>query len=110
MDPLEAWALMDELTSHDSTYDIPLNVPNKTRGIYEVSDEVERDVRAQYQADEANRLKKQVSSLKACQLCQSSTHIASSCPNMKHVQAIGGYTEEKVHFSKDVYRNPNTSY
>ena len=70
---------------------------------------MDRDVRAQYQADEANRWKKQVSSLKACQLCQSSTHTASSCPNMNQ-QAIEGYTEEEVHFSKDVYRNPNTSY
>ena len=58
MDLLEAWALMDELTSHDSTYDIPVNLPNKTRGMYEVSNEVDRDVRAQFQADEANRLKK----------------------------------------------------
>ena len=61
MDPLEAWALMDELTSHESTYDIWTNLPNKTRGLYEVSDEVERDVRAQFQVDEANHLKKQIS-------------------------------------------------
>ena len=48
MDPTKAWALMDELTSHDSTYDILLNIPNKTRGLYEVFDKVDKDVRTQY--------------------------------------------------------------
>ena len=63
MDPLEALALMDELMSHDSTYDIPANLLSKIKGLYEVSNEVDREVRAQFQVDEANGLKKQVCSL-----------------------------------------------
>ena len=53
MDPLEAWAQMDEVTIHESTYDLLANSCSKTRGLYEVPPEVDKDVRAQYQADEA---------------------------------------------------------
>ena len=46
MDPMEAWTLMDELTINESTYDTPTKLPSKTRGLNEVFDEVDRDVRA----------------------------------------------------------------
>ena len=70
---------------------------------------MDRDVRAQCQADEASRLKKQVSSLQACQLCQSTTHIVASCLNLKQVHAAEG-SEGEVRYTKDVYRNPNPTY
>ena len=101
---------MDEVTTHESTYDLPANPLGKTRGLYEVSSEVDRDVRAQYQSDEANHLKKQVSSLKACQLCQSTAHTAASCPNMSQVQAAQEYTDGEARYVKDAYRNPNPAY
>ena len=78
MDPEVAWKTLDEITDFDATYD-----PRKpTRGLYEISPEVDKDVRAQFQNDEAHRLKKLVSSLKACQLCHSMDHTASACTKM----------------------------
>ena len=57
---------MNEVTIHESTYNLSINSHSKKRGLYEVPVEVDKDVRAQYQADEVNHLKKQVGSLKAC--------------------------------------------
>ena len=112
MDPQVAWEQLDKVTNYDTLYDPPTTTTSQGlgRGLYQIPTEVDKDVRAQYQADEANRLKRQVSSLKACQLCQSSSHIASSCPNMHQVHAAEGYLTEEVNFTKDVYRNPNSSY
>ena len=110
MDPLEAWAQLDEVTSHESTYDLHANPRGIARGLYEVSSEVDRDVKVQYQADEANRLKKQVSSLKACQLCQSNTHTTVACPNMNQVHAAQEFADQEARYMKDAYRNPNQAY
>ena len=62
MDPTAAWELIDKLTNYDAMYEVPFNVPVSGRGLYEVSPEVDSEVRAQVHADETNRLKKQVTS------------------------------------------------
>ena len=95
MDPTEAWALLDKLTNYDTMYEIPFNTPVSGRGLYEVSPEVDSEVRAHVLADETNRLKRQVSSLKACQLCQSMNHTASACTNSKQVLAAESYRIER---------------
>ena len=78
MDLDEVWRILDEITDFDATYG-----PLKTkRDLYEVSPEVDKDVRAQFQDNESNRLKRLVSSLKACQLCRSMDHSAFACTNM----------------------------
>ena len=85
MDPEVAWRTLDEIMDFDATYD-----PRKpTRDLYEISPKVGKDVRAQFQDEDANCLKKLVSSLKACQLCHSMDHIASACTNVNQVQASG---------------------
>ena len=44
MPPKQAWAILEEITEFDSTYD-----PQKTRrGLYVVSDEVDKYVHAQF--------------------------------------------------------------
>ena len=106
MDPLEAWAQLDEVTSHELTYDLPANPRGKARGLYEVSAEVDKDVRAQYQADEANRLKKQVSSLKACQLCQSPAHTVVACPNMNQVHAAQEFADQEARLHEGCLSEP----
>ena len=98
------------MTIHESTYDLPANLRNKTKGLYEVYAEVDRDVKEQFQVDEANRLKKQVSSLRSCQLCQSTTYIVVACPNMNQVHAAQEYTDQEARYMKDAYRNPNPAY
>ena len=105
MDPEEAWRTLDEITNFDATYD-----PKKTkRGLYQISPEVDKDVRAQFQDNEVNRLKKLVSSLKAFQLCHSMDHSASSCTNMNQVRVAERYVEEEAKYARDA-RNPNQSY
>ena len=105
MDPDEAWRTLDEITDFDATYD-----PHKTkRGLYEVYPKVDKDDRAQFQDDEANRLKRLVSSLKTCQLCHSIDHSTSTCPNMNQVKVTEGYVEEEARYNRDA-RNPNQPY
>ena len=74
-----------------------------------IPNEVDKDVRAQFQDDEANRLKKLVSSLKSCQLCHSSDHTADLCTNMNQVRVAERCVNEDVFYTKDVYRNPSGS-
>ncbi len=93
MDPTEAWALIDKLTSYDAMYEIPFSTP----------------IAGQAQADETNRLREQVSSLKACQLCNSMNHTASFCTNMKQVLAAESYQHEEVRYARDAYPT-NRSY
>ena len=57
MDPTAAWELIDKLTNYDAMYEVPFNVPVSGRGLYEVSPEVDSEVRAQVHADETNRLR-----------------------------------------------------
>ena len=66
-------------------------------------------MRAQFQNDEANRLKKQVSSLMSYQLCHSSDHTADMCTNMNQVRVAERCVNEDVFYTKDVYRNPSGS-
>ena len=62
MPPKDAWVEIDEITEFDSTYG-----PQRTkRGLFVINDEVDKELRAQFQNNEANRLKKLVSSLKSC--------------------------------------------
>ena len=103
--PKDAWMVLDEITDFDSTYD-----PEKPRrGFYVIPNEVDKDVRAQFQHDEANRLKKIISSLKSCQLCHSSDHTADLCTNVNQVRVTERLVDEDMFYTKDVYRNPSSS-
>ena len=84
MDPNDAFALIDKLTTYDAMYEAPLSHNSNTgvRGLYEIPKEVDREVRAQFQHDEANKMKKQLQGLKACQLCHLPNHTAETCPNL----------------------------
>ena len=55
-------------------------------------------------------MQKLATSLKACQLCHSMDHTTSFCSTMNKVQAVESYVEEEAKFTKDVQKNPNTSY
>ena len=66
MEPAEAWQMLDEVTGFDRTFGP--RVPQKG-GLYEIPKEIDRDVRAQFQQDEANRNRKLIQSLKGCQIC-----------------------------------------
>ena len=106
MDPEEAWEMLDEVTNFDASY-----APRKRKGgLYEVSPEVNRDVRAQFQQDEANKMKRLVQSLKACQLCHSPDHSALEYTNAKQVHAAEGYTREDANYYRDTGRNMNQRY
>ena len=108
-DPTDAFELIEKLTNYEAMYETPFNVPNVGgRGLYEVSAEVDSEVRAQVHADETNRLKKQVSSLKACQLCQNTSHTAANCPNLKQVMAAEGMRVEEASYVANGYRGSNT--
>ena len=63
-------------------------------------------MRAQFQDDEANRLKKMVSSLKSCQLCHASDHTADVCANVHQVRVAKRCVNEDMFYTKDEYRNP----
>ena len=57
MDPQVAWEQLDKVTNYDTLYDPPTTTTSQgpVRGLYQIPTEVDKDVRAQYQADEANR-------------------------------------------------------
>ena len=74
MSPAEAWAQLDRITNYDAIFDEANEAPEVQRKFYVPNQEVDKDVRLQWQADEANRINrmaKQVNSLKACKLCHS---------------------------------------
>ena len=110
MDPREAWALMDKLTNYDAMYDIPFNASSSGRGLYEVSPEVDLEVRAQAKADETNKLKRQLDSLKACQICHLKDHTASSCPNREQFNVAEGYMAEEAKYFQRPYPPKYNSY
>jgi Retrotransposon gag protein len=105
MDPADAFALIDKLTTYDAMYEAPMMHSNVGgRGLYEVSKEVDKEVRAQFQQDEANKLKRQLQNFKACQLCHLTTHTAENCPNLKQYIAGVSANEEEVNFGSEDYR------
>ena len=75
MDPKEAWDELDELTSFEARYSSGRNEAReaapKARGLYELPKGIDRDVRAQYYQDEANKNKKLIQSLRACHIFHS---------------------------------------
>ena len=103
--PKDAWVKLDEITEFDSTYD-----PAKPRrGLYVVPDEVDQDIRAQFQNDEANRLKKIVSSLSSCQLCHANNHIVDLYTNVSQVRVAERRVDEEMFYTNGVYRNSSGS-
>ena len=68
---------------------------------------MDRDVRAQFQQDEANKMKRLVQSLKACQLCHSPDHAAPDCT--KRAKAAESYASEEVNYYNSG-RNYNPRY
>ena len=105
MFPKDAWVKVDEITEFDSTYD-----PAKPRkGLYMVPDEVDQDVRAQFQNDEANRLKKIISSLSSCKLCHANNHTADLCTNVSQVRVAERRVDEEMFYTNGVYRNSSGS-
>ena len=82
----------------------------KKRGLYEIRKDVDKDVRAQFQQDEANKMKKLVQSLKACQICHAQGHSAPDCTNMKQVRAAEGYEEDEVNYYRESNMNPPQRY
>ena len=117
MDPKEAWALIDKLTNYDAMYEIPFNASVSGRGLYEVSPDVDLEVRAQARADETNRLRRQLDSLKAnedslkaCQICHSKAHTASSCTNREQFNAAESYMTEEARYVQRPYPPRNGPY
>ena len=99
MDPSDAFALVDKLTTYDAMYEVPMVHSNVGgRGLYEITKEVDKEVRAQVQHDEANRMKKQLNVLRACQLCHLTNHTAENCPNLKQYMAGVSASEEEVNY------------
>ena len=95
MDPDKAWELLDEITTFDAQY--CTSSVEKKRGLYEIPKEIDRDVRAQFQQDEATKMRKLVQSLKACQICHSQDHSASECSHSQQVNKAEGYISEPLH-------------
>ena len=110
MDPSDAWALIDKLTNYDAMYEIPFNAPVSGRGLYEVSPDVDLEVREQARADETNKLRKQVNSLQACQICHSMNHTASSCTNVNQVNAAESYMTEEANYVNRPYPPRNVPF
>ena len=73
MEPKEAWEQLEEITTFDAQFTSRaverVDRVERKRGLYEIPKEIDRDVRAQFQQDEANKTKRLIQSLKACQLC-----------------------------------------
>ena len=87
MEPKDAWELLDEITTFDAQFTPRaverVDMTEKRRGLYEIPKEIDRDVRAQYQQDEANKTKRLIQSLKACQICHNQGHSAPECTNSR---------------------------
>ena len=111
MDPAEAWEQLDEITTFDAQF-TPRAVERvekveKKRGLYEIPKEIDRDVRAQFQQDEANKTKRLIQALKACQICHNQGHSAPECTNSKQAKAAETYEEEEVNYYREGYQPPN---
>jgi len=110
MEPKEAFALLDKLTNYDAMYETPYHTPSSSRGLYEVSPEVDLEVRAQAKADETNKLKRQLDQLKACQICHLKDHNASTCPNREQFNAAESYMAEEAKYFQRSYPPRNNAY
>ena len=88
-DPTEAFELIDKLTNYDALYEVPFHAPVPCVSVCAVTSVPLEEVA---HVEENKELRKEVSSLKACQLCQCSDHVASLCPILKQVLA----TENRV--------------
>ena len=104
MDPIDAFALVDKLTTYDAMFGTPLSHNSNTgvRGLYEIPKEVDREVRAQFQHDEANKMKRQMQGLKACQVCHLPNHTAETCPSLGQYVA-GVRASEEVNIGHEDY-------
>ena len=107
MEPQGAWDQLDEITTFDAQY-APRVVERgdraeKRRGLYEIPTEIDKGVRAQYQQDEANKNKKLIQALKACQICHGQGHSAPECTNSKQGKAPVNYEDEEVNYFNQGY-------
>ena len=85
MDFVDAWAVIEKITTHDAKYALSRNANVFGRGLYEVKCEVHKDAQTSMYLSELQKLKKQVNSMNTCQLCQSKEHQALECPNAHQV-------------------------
>ena len=105
MDPNAAFALLDKLATYDEMYETPLSAPRFSRD----SHDAEMEAQAKALEDEANRMRRKVSTSNSCQLCHSPSHIASTCPNLRAMAAESHRVEEVDYFANG-YRSPYNAY
>ena len=109
MEPKDAWEQLDEITTFDAQYTSRAGErgdrAERKRGLYEVPKEIDREVRAQYQQDEANKNKRLIQALKACQICHNQGHSAPECTNSRQGKAPMNHEEEEVNYFNQGYQN-----